>query len=114
MISGSCAIRVEPSLRVYDTLTLAAWFLSEKDDEAARFLLDETKDIVHQALNAELIKKEVAQRITAGIDDTVAALEVKDYEKASARVLPPMSFSRDYALQQAVNCEFEKITEGLE
>jgi len=112
MISKGCWIRAIASIQAYEGLRLAAWFLSEKEDEAARVLVT-TKARVHEALEAELIKKEVAQRITAGIDDTVVAWANEDYEKAYDSISFPMDIAISEAMQQVTKCEFEKITKGL-
>ncbi len=115
MISKACMVRVQPGLQIHHGLILATWYLNEKDDEVARAMLVDAKRAVDQALNAELMKKEVAQRITAGIDDTIAALEAKDYEKAKELVEVPSDSAVNHALQQAVKCEvFEPLRKNIE
>jgi len=114
MISKGCRIRTQPGEDIYSELILAEWFVSEGDD-VARDFLSLIKTTVHEALKAETMEEKVAQAITAGIDDTVAALDNKDYDKAYDSVVLSKSIALDEAMQQAVKCEvWEPLRKHLE
>lgn len=115
MISKTCMIRVLPGLEIHHDLILATWYLGEKEYETARSLLGEAKDIVDQTLKAKLMDEKVAQRITAGVNYTLVALDNKDYEKAKESVAIPSDSAVNHALQQAVKCEVsEPLRKNIE
>jgi len=104
-ITTGCFIRALPGLQAYDGLTIANWFINKKEDRLAIEFLVAAKIRTHEALKADLMGEEAAQTIMKGIDDTLTALDDKDYTGAADKVTESAVKAIDEAMQQAIECE---------
>ena len=104
-ISSGCFFRFIPGMVIHDALSIAEWYIKQKDNTQAGNFIFAAITQSHRAREASLMEEETAKKIIDNLHQSMDYLDDDNWQKASEYTVKGGVIAINEALQQVVKCE---------